>query len=103
MRATVLDEAMREPACTVPRWQLATWFEPLTFVSDAGAIPWVRAPNSLFGDWFDERYAGMLNEALARVGRADTRVKLLVPAAEWWLRTSSARFDMTDGRLARID
>lgn len=82
MRTNVLDDVMRELATRIPRTQYATWFEPLKFVSDNGATLRLRVPNELFRDWFHRRYAATLDTALARVGRPETRVELLLEGAE---------------------
>lgn len=78
MPTTVLDDAMRELASRIPPWKFASWFEPLRFVSDDGATVRLRVPNALFRDWFHQRYATTLNDALARVGRPGTRVELVL-------------------------
>jgi chromosomal replication initiation ATPase DnaA len=58
------------------------WFEPLKFVSDDGGTLRVRVPNALFRDWFALHHAATLNEALARLGRPETRVELLAGAVQ---------------------
>ena len=53
----------------INRHSFYTWFKPTSFVEETAEALRVRVPNALFRDWLAKHYSGVINEALADVGR----------------------------------
>ena len=70
---TLLDGRMN-------RFTLFTWFKPVSFLSYSDGLLRVGVPNLLFRDWFLARYAHVVDEALAHLGRPGTCVNYVVVA-----------------------
>ena len=60
------------------RFILFTWFRPVRFLSDRDGLLRVGVPNVLFRDWFLTRYAHIVDDALAHLGRPGTSVNYIV-------------------------
>lgn len=59
-----------------------TWFRP-TAQQELGADCLdVSVPNEVFRDWLTQRYADLIEEALAEIGDGPERVRFLVPGAD---------------------
>jgi chromosomal replication initiator protein len=61
----------------VNRHSFYTWFKPTMCVRDAGDRLTIAVPNGLFRDWLVKHYAGLLDDALADVGRAGTSLSFV--------------------------
>lgn len=68
---TLLDGRMN-------RFILSTWFRPVNFLSYSDGLLRVGVPNVLFRDWFLARYAPVVDDALAHLGRPGTSVNYVV-------------------------
>ncbi|MBI2835700.1 MAG: chromosomal replication initiator protein DnaA, partial [Acidobacteria bacterium] len=58
----------------VNRHSFQTWFKPTSLVGDDGQTITVRVPSSLFRDWLNKHYAGVISEAIGEVNRPGTSV-----------------------------
>ena len=68
---TLLDGRMN-------RFIFFTWFRAVSFLSYSDGLLRVAVPNALFRDWFLARYAHVVDDALARLGRPGTSVNYIV-------------------------
>jgi chromosomal replication initiator protein len=53
-----------------------TWIGPLNFVGQNGSTVTIQAPNRFFRDWVNERYAGLLRQALSNAAGEQVDVRL---------------------------
>ena len=74
MAGTVWDEVLGRIETKVNRHSYYTWFRPTRFVREAGGTITVRVADAATIDWLTKHYAAILEEALAEVGRAGSRV-----------------------------
>jgi chromosomal replication initiator protein len=58
----------------INRHSFATWFRPTSFLSHDGQTLRIGVPNAQFREWLSKNYLGVLQEALAEVGRGEARV-----------------------------
>ncbi len=77
MTASVWDQVLTRVETKVNRHSYYTWFKPTSFLADNGTTIIVRVPDPLFKDWLGKHYSGVLAEALADLGRADTRIQFI--------------------------
>ncbi|MEO6212313.1 MAG: DnaA N-terminal domain-containing protein [Vicinamibacterales bacterium] len=61
---------------------MSTWFKPITFVSDDGAVLLIGVPSSVFGDRVMMRYGSFVEQALAELDRKGTVVSYVIEAAD---------------------
>jgi chromosomal replication initiator protein len=81
MAGTIWDEVLGRIENKVNRYSYFTWFRQTSFVADDGARITVRVADPLVVDWLTKHYAGVINEALAEVGRAGTTLDFLQDSA----------------------
>ena len=62
----------------INRFIFFTWFRAVSFLSYSDGLLRVAVPNALFRDWFLTRYAPVVDEALASLGRPGTSVSYVV-------------------------
>ena len=48
----------------INRHSYYTWFKPTSFVDKNGPVVTIRVPNTLFRDWLNKHYAGIIQESL---------------------------------------
>src|SRR6188508_3034234 len=72
--SNIWDRVLARIETKVNRHSYYTWFKPTAFLQDDGATLTVRVPNGLFRNWLTKHYAAIISEALAEVGRPDTRL-----------------------------
>ncbi|HVN63371.1 MAG TPA: DnaA/Hda family protein, partial [Candidatus Binataceae bacterium] len=53
-----------------------TWIGPLSFVGQNGSTVTIQAPNRFFRDWINDRYAGLLRQALSTEAGTEVEVRL---------------------------
>jgi chromosomal replication initiator protein len=68
----IWEQVLARIETKVNRHSFYTWFKPTTCVRDAGDRLTIAVPNGLFRDWLVKHYAGLMDDALADVGRAGT-------------------------------
>jgi chromosomal replication initiator protein len=81
MAGTIWDEVLGRIENKVNRYSYFTWFRQTSFVADDGSRITVRVADPLVVDWLTKHYAGVINEALAEVGRAGTTLDFLQDSA----------------------
>jgi chromosomal replication initiator protein len=69
MSETLWDEVLARVERKVNRHSFATWFRPTSFLSSDDETLRVAVPNAQFREWLSKNYLGVLQEALAEVGR----------------------------------
>jgi chromosomal replication initiator protein len=69
MSETLWDEVLARVERKVNRHSFATWFRPTSFLSSDDETLRVGVPNAQFREWLSKNYLGVLQEALAEVGR----------------------------------
>ncbi len=74
MSANVWAQILSRIETKINRHSFYTWFEPTSFVEDAGGTVTVRVPNQLFRDWLTKHYSAVIDEAIAEVSRQGTLV-----------------------------
>ena len=77
MTVSVWDQVLTRVETKVNRHSYYTWFKPTSFLADSGSTIVVRVPDPLFKDWLGKHYSGVLAEALADLGRPDTRIQFI--------------------------
>ena len=82
MSANVWTQILSRIETKVNRHSFYTWFEPTTFVEDAGGTVTVRVPNQLFRDWLTKHYSTVIDEAIAEVSRQGTLIAFVPPVGE---------------------
>ena len=60
------------------RFIFFSWFRAVRFLSYSDGLLRVAVPNALFREWFLARYAPVVDEALANLGRPGTSVNYVV-------------------------
>ncbi len=75
MTGSIWDEVLGRIENKVNRYSYFTWFRQTSFVADDGAKITVRVADPLVSDWLTKHYAGVIDEALAEVGRAGTTLE----------------------------
>jgi chromosomal replication initiator protein len=81
MAGTIWDEVLGRIENKVNRYSYFTWFRQTSFVADDGSTITVRVADPLVVDWLSKHYAGVINEALAEVGRAGATLTFLQDAS----------------------
>jgi chromosomal replication initiator protein len=76
MAGTVWDDVLGRIETKVNRFSYYTWFKQTSLASDEGSTITVRVADPSAVDWLAKHYTGIIEEALAEVGRAGTRLKL---------------------------
>ena len=82
MSANVWAQILSRIETKVNRYSFYTWFEPTSFVEDAGGTLTVRVPNPLFRDWLTKHYSAVIDEAIAEVSRQGTLIAFVPPGGE---------------------
>ncbi len=82
MRHIVIVNHRKVIETKVNRHSFYTWFEPTSFVEDAGGTVTVRVPNPLFRDWLTKHYSAVIDEAIAEVSRQGTLIAFVPPGGE---------------------
>ncbi len=77
---TVWDQVLACVESKVNRHSFSTWFRRTSFVSDVGDRIVIQIPDTVFRDWLLKHYSGVLADALAEVGRADTALTFVTDA-----------------------
>jgi chromosomal replication initiator protein len=77
MTGTIWDDVLGRIETKVNRHTYLSWFQSTALVADAGAIITVRVADPLVVDWLTKHYAGVIDEALAEVGRPGVRLRYL--------------------------
>lgn len=72
------------------RHSFYTWFKPTACVEDGGQYLTIQVPNAMFRDWLLKHYGGVMADALAEVGRADTLLHFVSEAGTTDASASSA-------------
>jgi chromosomal replication initiator protein len=75
MAATIWDDVLERIETKVNRYSYHTWFRQTALQSDAGDCIVVRVSNPMAVDWLMKHYAGVIDEALAEVGRPGARLE----------------------------
>jgi len=78
----IWDQILARIETKINRHSFYTWFKPTAYVHDEGAVVRVRVPSALFRDWLAKHYTGVINEALAEAGRADSRIVFITDDAK---------------------
>jgi chromosomal replication initiator protein len=73
----IWEQVLARIETKVNRHSFYTWFKPTTCVRDAGDRLTIAVPNGLFRDWLVKHYAGLLDDALAEVGRTGTSLSFV--------------------------
>jgi hypothetical protein len=94
---TVWQQILSVVRPQVPSPIFHAWFRPVVFLTDDGTTLSLQVPSDLFRAWFEERYAPIVQEALATIGRSDTRLILRLPDGDGLL------LDPVQMRLARLE
>ncbi len=76
MAGTVWDEVLGRIETKVNRFSYYTWFQQTSLASDDGRTITVRVADPSAVDWLAKHYSGIIQEALAEVGREGTRLRL---------------------------
>ncbi len=66
---SIWDQVLSRIETKVNRHSYMTWFRQTSLLDDGGSAIVVRVPDPLVVDWLTKHYAGVLDEALAEVGR----------------------------------
>ena len=82
MSTNVWTQILSRIETKVNRHSFYTWFEPTSFMEDAGDTVTVRVPNQLFRDWLTKHYRAVIDEAIAEVSRQGTLITFVPPAGE---------------------
>ena len=82
MSANVWAQILSRIETKVNRHSFYTWFNPTSFVDDAGGTVTVRVPNPLFRDWLTKHYSAVIDEAIAEVSRQGTLIAFVPPGGE---------------------
>src|SRR5215510_13608220 len=77
---TIWDQVLARVETKVNRHSFSTWFRRTAFVADDGARVTIRVSDTVFRDWLLKHYSGVLADALAEVGRADTALTFVTEA-----------------------
>jgi chromosomal replication initiator protein len=77
---TIWDQVLARVETKVNRHSFSTWFRRTAFVADDGTRVTIRVPDTVFRDWLLKHYSGVLADALAEVGRADTALTFVTEA-----------------------
>ncbi|HKW00436.1 MAG TPA: chromosomal replication initiator protein DnaA [Vicinamibacterales bacterium] len=77
MTGTIWDDVLGRIETKVNRYTYFAWFRATTLASDAGGTLTIRVADRMVVDWLTKHYAGVIREALAEVGRADTRLEFV--------------------------
>jgi chromosomal replication initiator protein len=73
----IWEQVLARIETKVNRHSFYTWFKPTMCVRDAGDRLTIAVPNGLFRDWLVKHYAGLMDDALADVGRAGTSLSFV--------------------------
>jgi chromosomal replication initiator protein len=83
MSENLWDEVLARVEGKINRHSFATWFRPTSYLSCDDQMLRVSVPNGQFRDWLSKNYLGVLQEALAEIGRPGTRVMFVeTPSAD---------------------
>jgi chromosomal replication initiator protein len=77
MTRTIWDEVLGRIENKVNRYSYFTWFRQTSFVADDGSKITVRVADPMVVDWLTKHYGGVINEALAEVGRPGARLEFV--------------------------
>jgi chromosomal replication initiator protein len=77
MAGTIWDEVLGRIENKVNRYSYFTWFRQTSFVADDGSTITVRVADPMVVDWLTKHYGGVINEALAEVGRPGTALEFV--------------------------
>ncbi|MBP7569867.1 MAG: chromosomal replication initiator protein DnaA [Acidobacteria bacterium] len=79
---TTWDRIVERVETKVNQYSFNQWFRPIVFVSEGNGTLTLQAPNDLVRDWVQRHYSGLINEALAELDQAGTKVVLLAASEE---------------------
>src|SRR5512135_1444385 len=74
MTDSLWDDVLARVEGKVNRHSFATWFRPTSFLSVDSSTLRIGVPNAQFREWLSKNYLGVLQEALAEVGRPGLQV-----------------------------
>ena len=80
--STTWDRIVERVETKVNQYSFNQWFRPIVFVSEGSGTLTLQAPNDLVRDWVQRHYSGLINEALAELDQAGTKVVLLAASEE---------------------
>jgi chromosomal replication initiator protein len=75
MAGTVWDDVLGRVETKVNRYSYYTWFRQTSLLTDDGSTITVKVTDSMVIDWLTRHYAGVLDEALAEIGRRGTSLR----------------------------
>jgi chromosomal replication initiator protein len=81
MAGTVWDDVLGRIETKVNRYSYFTWFRPTSFIADTGNTIQVKVADPMVVDWLSKHYAGVLQEALAEVGRPGAQLEFIDESA----------------------
>lgn len=58
----------------INRHSYYTWFKPTSFVDKNGPVVTIRVPNTLFRDWLNKHYAGIIQESLKEINQQEVKI-----------------------------
>ncbi len=102
MAPTIWDEVLGRIETKVNRYSYFTWFKPTTLVADNGPSLTIRVADPMAIDWLTKHYGGVIDEALAEVGRKGTKLEFL-PDGEQSDAPSSPLAEAQAGVAASVD
>ena len=77
-RSNLWDEVLSVVETRVHRPTFFTWFKAVRFKFEDDEVLHISMPSVLFRDWFLIRYAPVVDESLAHLGRGGMRVSYTV-------------------------
>jgi chromosomal replication initiator protein len=81
MSGTIWDAVLGRIETKVNRYSYYTWFKRTSLLADEGSTLAVRVPDPMVVDWLTKHYGGVLDEALAEVGRKGTQLRFVPDGA----------------------
>jgi chromosomal replication initiator protein len=82
MTGSIWDQVLGRIEAKVNRYSYYTWFQNTSLAGDDGARISVRVTDRMVVDWLTKHYAGVINEALAEVGRPGARLEFIADTRE---------------------
>jgi chromosomal replication initiation ATPase DnaA len=76
--SNIWDQILSVFETRINRHIFFTWFRAVSFKSEGDGVLQVSVPCTLFRDWFLIRYAPVVDEALAHIGRGGMSVSYIV-------------------------
>jgi len=82
MTGSIWDKFLGRIETKVNRYSYHTWFKNTSLLSDDGTHLFVRVADPMVVDWLTKHYAGVIDEALAEVGRPAANVTFVPDTLE---------------------